>query len=199
MCVILIGKIGKTLHEAAKRQNADGFSLFTKSQGLIKSPTEEQVDRAVNEFGIWHYRIRSSGAVDANNIHPFRVCRGKYLLYHNGVLGQGTAAMSDTACLARTLYNSPLKTVMSVLESLKSGQRFCLASAEDPTKYILYGDWKVDKGVLMSHSMYYGSTEYYYHRQSKAQKAGWDSTASQFKLTSGSYYGRGIDDYEGGE
>lgn len=172
MCVILIGKIGETLHEAAKAQNKDGFSLFTTEQGLIKNPTPEQVKKAVNQFGIWHYRIRSSGEVSEENIHPFKVAGGAYLLYHNGVLGLGTSKHSDTACLAKTLYYTPVKTVMSVLESLKAGQRFCLANSLNPHQFYLYGDWKVDKGVLMSHTMYYGSTESIYNTLTKAEKAG---------------------------
>lgn len=172
MCVILVGKIGKKLHEQAKSQNPDGFSLFTKSQGLIKAPTVREVDKAVREFGIWHYRIRSSGKVDKSNIHPFPVAGGKAYLYHNGVLGAGKDDMSDTAALAETLYDASIATVKSVLKALSSGQRFLLADAEDPTNYILYGDWKVEGGILMSHKMYTGTA---YYSQSYAQRAGWAS------------------------
>lgn len=166
MCVILVGKIGEALHRQAKAQNPDGFSLFTLEQGLVKDPTPSQVRKALNTFGIWHYRIASSGKVDKNNIHPFPVARGKAYLYHNGVLGAGTDKYSDTNCLAQTLYDCPLNTVKSVLESLSSGQRLLLANAKDPRKFYLYGDWKVESGILMSHKMYtsYGSV---------AQKAGW--------------------------
>lgn len=170
MCVILVGKIGHELHERAKAQNKDGFSLFTKELGLIKAPSKEQVDKAVNQFGIWHYRIASSGKVDKNNIHPFRVCKSKYLLYHNGVLGEGTKEMSDTACLAETLYNAPLNTVKSVLRSLSSGNRFLLVNAYDPTEYYLYGDWACMAGVLCSHKVYDYSK---YSQMSFAEQAGW--------------------------
>lgn len=172
MCVILIGKVSKELHETAKAQNKDGFSLYTKELGLIKNPSEAQVKKALNTFGIWHYRIASSGRVDKNNIHPFKVCGGKYLLYHNGVLGQGTAAFSDTACLAQTLMYAPLRTAQTVLESLSSGQRFALVNADTPYEYYLYGDWKVDAGVLMSHKMYSNTV---YYTQSKSERAGWTS------------------------
>lgn len=171
MCVILIGKIGKDLHLQAKTQNPDGFSLLTKEQGLIKAPNSEQVKKAVGTFGIWHYRIKSSGKVDKTNIHPFEVCNGNYVLYHNGVLGAGTTHFSDTYCLAYTLKNSPLETVKTVLQSLSTGQRFCLANVKDPTEFYLYGDWKVESGVLMSHKLYSMTT---YYSQSKAVQAGWE-------------------------
>lgn len=171
MCVILIGKIGKKLHNQAKAQNPHGFSLFTQEQGLIKSPTEEQVKEAVNQFGIWHYRIRSSGAVDKNNIHPFPVAEGKWYLYHNGVLGEGTVSLSDTACLAKTLYNVSVGAVDSTLKALSNGQRFALVSTKNPHNFRLYGDWKVESGILMSHKMYTYSR---YSNLTYSQRAGWD-------------------------
>lgn len=173
MCVILVGKIGKKLHEQAKSQNPDGFSLFTKEQGLIKAPDAIQISKALNSFGIWHYRIRSSGNVDKSNIHPFPVAEGKAYLYHNGVLGAGKGRMSDTAALAETLYNASISTVKSVLASLSSGQRFLLADADDPTNFLLYGDWKVEGGILMSHRMYTGLI---YSKQSFAERAGWEDS-----------------------
>lgn len=171
MCIILVGKIGMERHQLAKTQNSHGFSLFTKSQGLIKAPKYEDVRRAVNQFGIWHYRIASSGKVDENNIHPFPVADGKAYLYHNGVLGAGTAKMSDTACLAKTLEHAPLHTVKSVLKALSHGQRFLLVSADNPQEYLLYGDWVVDQGVIMSHTLY---SYRKYSTLSTAQKNGWD-------------------------
>ena len=172
MCVILVGRIGKKLHEQAKAQNPDGFSLFTKAQGLVKAPNAIQVSKALNDFGIWHYRIRSSGKVDKSNIHPFPVAGGKAYLYHNGVLGAGKDDMSDTAALAETLMESDISTVKSVLKALSQSQRFLLADAEDPRKYLLFGDWKVEGGVLMSHKMYSGAV---YYSQSAAQRAGWET------------------------
>lgn len=196
MCVILIGKIGKTLHKAAKEQNRDGFSLFTKEQGLIKAPTEEQVEQALGQFGIWHYRIRSSGAVDDRNIHPFKVSGGTYLLYHNGVIGAGTDKLSDTACLAKTLYLSPVKSVMTVLESLSASNRFCLVNAKNPHEFYLYGKWECEAGVLMSHKMYYGASAYRAASLTKEERAGWTSYAKSYGSTT-RFYGKGVGDYEG--
>ena len=172
MCVILVGRIGKKLHDQARTQNPDGFSLFTKAQGLIKAPNAVQVSKALHDFGIWHYRIRSSGKVDKNNIHPFPVAGGRAYLYHNGVLGSGKDDMSDTAALAETLMDANIETVKSVLRSLSQSQRFLLADAEDPRKYLIFGEWKVEGGVLMSHKMYSGSA---YYGQTYAQRAGWES------------------------
>lgn len=177
MCVILVGKIGMDLHKKAKAQNPDGFSCFTKELGLIKAPTEEQVKEAVSLWGIWHYRIRSSGKVSSENIHPFKVAHGATLLYHNGVLGEGTAQYSDTNCLARTLYNCSIETVKSVLQSLQDGQRFLLADSKDPTSFRLFGKWHVHQGILMSHKNLVNSYSYRY--LTHAQRAGWEEGTSK--------------------
>ena len=71
MCIILVGNVTKEQHEAARVQNGDGFSLFTQKQGLIKAPTAKQVKEALGDFGIWHYRIATSGdRKSVQNIHP---------------------------------------------------------------------------------------------------------------------------------
>lgn len=168
MCVILVGKIGKRLHEVAKSQNKDGFSFYTKEQGLVKAPTKKQVDEAVNQWGIWHYRIASSGGVSKDNIHPFSVSNGKAYLYHNGVIGAGTSTMSDTACLAETLKETPIKGVISVLESLSDSNRFLLVDSEDPRNFRIFGRWCAEAGILMSHKMYVSSRQL-----SLAERAGW--------------------------
>lgn len=170
MCVILIGQVSEELHEAAKTQNPHGFSCFTAEGGLIKSPSPAQVKKALNQFGVWHYRIKSSGLIDKKNIHPFEVARGNWLLYHNGIIGGGTPQMSDTNCLAVTLYNSPVSTVKTVLHSLSSGNRFALVNAHNVNEFYLYGKWECEAGVLMSHKMYYGSA---YDSLTKSEKAGW--------------------------
>lgn len=154
MCIILIGKITKEQHKAALAQNGDGFSLFNDEMGLVKCPTEEQVKKAIGKWGIWHYRIATSGRVDEYNVHPFPVCGGKYLLYHNGVLGDGLGDMSDTHALAETLMHVPYKTARAVIESLTTGNRFVLARADNPHYFEVFGEWKVSAGVLMSHAMY---------------------------------------------
>lgn len=192
MCIILVGRIGKDLHNRAKTQNPHGFSLYTKELGLIKAPTAREVDKAVKQFGIWHYRIASSGKIGKDNIHPFPVAHGKAYLYHNGVLGRGKGDLSDTAAFAELLYNSPIETVKSVLRSTCSGQRFLLVDAKDPTKYLTYGDWKVQEGVLMSHDHLWSYSSY-------EESAGWtlgeSSTKPSKNLPYGwqkKYYGEGV-------
>lgn len=160
MCIILIGKVTKEQYKAALAQNGDGFSLFTKEQGLVKCPTDKQVAQALGKFGIWHFRIATSGRVDEYNVHPFEICDGKYLLYHNGVLGSGLGDMSDTHALAETLKNVPVGTAKSVLKALEDRQRFVIVSAEDPRQFLLYGDWVVSAGVLMSHQLYTSAVGY---------------------------------------
>lgn len=154
MCVILIGRINEALHELALQRNGDGFSVFTAEEGLIKAPTPAQVERAFDTFAIWHYRLATSGNVGESNIHPFPICHGEYLLYHNGVLGDGVGELSDTAALAKLLYDVDLEVAMPVVESLSRGNRFLIASATDPKNFRVFGDWEFDAGVLMSHKMY---------------------------------------------
>lgn len=155
MCVILIGKVTANQYRLAETQNPDGFSVFTRSAGLIKAPTKAQALDAIGEFGIWHFRIGTSGKLDKSNIHPFEICKGRYLLYHNGVLGSGLGSMSDTAALAATLYEVNLTTARSVVRSLaESRQRFVIADAKDPRNFEVFGDWSCEAGVLMSHKLY---------------------------------------------
>ena len=153
MCIIMVGEVTRAQHNMALKQNGDGFSLFTAEQGLIKSPSEYQVRKALGQFGIWHYRIATSGTKDVWNIHPFRVCHSKCLLYHNGVLGQGKDTLSDTHALAEMLQDVSIGTAKSVLASLTDGGRFLLADANDPHKFVVYGRWVADAGVLMSHRL----------------------------------------------
>lgn len=171
MCVILVGKVGRQLHEMAKNQNPDGFSCFTRETGLVKNPDSKTVNKALDRFGVWHYRIRSSGKVDKRNIHPFPVAKGSFYLYHNGVLGEGTSELSDTNCFARMLYEMPIESVKSAVQAVSEGNRLLLVNATNPLECYFYGKWFVDSGIMLSHRMYktYGSY---------AQKAGWSSSFS---------------------
>ena len=163
MCVILIGDVNAKLYEEALAQNPNGCSVFTREYGLIKAPTKEQVMDAIGKFGIWHFRIATSGRIDKANIHPFSICKGRYLLYHNGVLGAGRGAMSDTVALAKTLNEVNLTTARSVVKALaESRQRFVIADARDPRNFEVFGEWSAESGILMSHKMYdyKGGTSY---------------------------------------
>lgn len=154
MCIILIGRITEQMHNLAKTQNPDGFSLFTMKQGLVKAPTAQQVKDAIGKFGIWHYRIGTSGKKGTYNVHPFEVCGGEYYLYHNGIVGTGVGDKSDTHALADLLFTADVKTARSVLTSLSAHNRFVLVRADDPYNYEIFGDWAFDEGVLMSHKLY---------------------------------------------
>lgn len=154
MCLILIGKVSKSLHKQALEQNGDGFSLYTEKLGLVKTPTKKQVKAALNKFGIWHYRIATSGKLGNINVHPFPICGGKYLLYHNGVLGSGLGEKSDTHALADMLMHVDIEVATSVIESLSERNRFVIASATDPKRFKVFGKWEAEAGVLLSHKMY---------------------------------------------
>lgn len=155
MCVILIGRITKAQHQTALRQNGDGFSLFTEKQGLIKQPTDKEVAKAIGDWGIWHYRIGTSGVKSTLNVHPFIICGGKYLLYHNGVLGSGKGELSDTHALAKTLYDVGLESAKTIISTLAGPtNRFAVVSIKDPHELYLYGKWEADEGIIMSHKLY---------------------------------------------
>ena len=154
MCVILIGKVSQSLHKQALEQNGDGFSLYTEELGLVKSPTKAQVKAALNKFGIWHYRVATSGKIGDMNVHPFPICEGKYLLYHNGVLGSGLGEKSDTHALADMLMHVDIEVATSVIESLSERNKFVIASATDPKWFRVFGKWEAEAGVLLSHKMY---------------------------------------------
>lgn len=155
MCVILIGEITREQHKLAKEQNPDGFSLFTEKQGLIKQPKEWDVIKAIGEWGIWHYRIGTSGSKIDLNVHPFKICGDKYLLYHNGVLGEGKGILSDTHALAKTLKNVSLSSAQSIIAALaNTSGKFVIVSVRDPHELYIYGKWECDGGVLMSHKLY---------------------------------------------
>ena len=161
MCVILIGKITKEQHKLALQQNGDGFSLFTEKQGLIKSPKPADVAKAFEHWGIWHYRIATSGTKNDLNVHPFPICGGKYLLYHNGILGKGKGNLSDTHALANTLQDVNIHSARTIINALsESSGRFVIASAKDPHDLYLYGKWEADEGILMSHKLYTYTTAY---------------------------------------
>lgn len=174
MCVILIGKISRSLHEQALEQNGDGFSLYNEKLGLVKAPTEKQVRASLNQFGIWHYRIATSGKLGDINVHPFPICGGAYLLYHNGVLGNGLGEKSDTHALADMLMDVDIKVATSVIESLTERNRFVIASATDPKWFRLFGKWEAEAGVLLSHKMYtyprYAGTTLAYKDTAKKSK-----------------------------
>lgn len=157
MCIILIGKVTKEMFQASKTSNPDGFSVFSEATGLQKDPSDEIVNQAIGQFGIWHFRIGTSGTIDKNdkfNIHPFEVCQGDYLLYHNGILGDGKGKMSDTHALADMLEYATIDTVKSVLAALSANNRFVLVNAKNPNEFYIYGEWVADAGVLMSHRLY---------------------------------------------
>lgn len=160
MCIILVGKINRSQHSLAELGNPEGFSVYTAEAGLLKAPTPSDVTNAIGKFGIWHYRIATSGSVDENNIHPFRICGGSYYLYHNGILGAGKDNLSDTHALADTLMDVSLTTARSVVSSLSTSQRFLIVSASNPLEFYLYGAWSVEGGVLMSHKLVAYTTAY---------------------------------------
>lgn len=162
MCIILIGKITREQYEQALSENRDGFSLYTKEEGLVKAPTKSLVEKVLKEqqFGIWHFRIGTSGTIDKDdpsNIHPFEICGGKYLLYHNGIIGKGDGKRSDTHCLADTLMDATFEAACNVVRNFAGmSNRFVIINAEDVTDYRIFGNWVCEVGVLMSHTMSYG-------------------------------------------
>ncbi len=162
MCVILAGiGIPKDAVEYAKRTNPDGYSVYTDASGLIKNPTAKEqaaIYRQKDVMTIYHFRIGTSGVKNPSNVHPFKVCNGKYYLYHNGVLGAGKGKKSDTQCLGDLLADCDFETAKSVLTSLSDNNRFLLVSTGCADEFYTFGKWCFSEGILSSHEFNWHQT-----------------------------------------
>ena len=123
-----------------------------------------------------HFRIATSGNVDATMCHPFPVtdkvhllqaseAKVKRCLLHNGILGEGKGALSDTAVFIREKLVPAIRKTSSFNLALhecftpyESSNRILTIDAE--TKEVaLLGKWIQDRetGLYFSNSSYQGT------------------------------------------
>ena len=120
-----------------------------------------------------HFRIATSGNVDATMCHPFPVTdkihllqasetKVKRCLLHNGILGEGKGALSDTALFIKEKLVPTLRKTMSFNRTLLE----CLTPYEKKNRFLivdaktfdvaLFGEWTHDKetGLYFSNNSY---------------------------------------------
>lgn len=109
--------------ESVVQRNGDGFGLMTRDKSgkplTIRAMADFDTIRSiVKDFDAhpheiaYHWRMATSGPVDADHAHPFPVIddkkRGLWLM-HNGVLSAGTKEASDTAIYIRDILTPILE------------------------------------------------------------------------------------------
>jgi glutamine amidotransferase len=139
MCIAILTTPGKRLTDnelyrgwSGNRDGA-GFAYVDDGEVQIKKgyleykPFRDAYNTAVERFGndspfLVHMRIRTSGHINANNCHPFKVQGGAMI--HNGMLFTPTGARagtqsdkkSDTRVFAEALHN------ILILEHVKKAE-----------------------------------------------------------------------------
>lgn len=123
-----------------------------------------------------HFRIATSGNIDATMCHPFPVtdkvtllqaseAKVKRCLLHNGIFGEGKGALSDTAVFIKEKLVPALRKTGSLQRAMQetfkpyeSTNRVLTIDAET-LDVQLYGKWLHDKatGLYFSNSSYQGT------------------------------------------
>lgn len=171
MCVALLTKPGKVITNDALyngwQTNPDGggfayvkddkvviekgFMKYNEFQKAYATATDKYA--AESPFLV-HMRIRTSGATNANNCHPFPIRDGA--LIHNGIMFTPTGKRagpvddrkSDTRVFAESLYNilnleHIQKKSLAIQNAIGRGNKICFLY-DDKSYYILgeeMGDW----------------------------------------------------------
>ena len=123
-----------------------------------------------------HFRIATSGNVDATMCHPFPVtdkvtllqaseAKVKRCFLHNGIFGEGKGALSDTAVFIREKLVPALRKTCSLQRAMQetfkvheSSNRVLTIDAET-LEVAMYGNWIHDKatGLYFSNNSYQGT------------------------------------------
>lgn len=128
-----------------------GFMEYNAFQKAYAAATEKY---AADSPFLVHMRIRTSGATNANNCHPFPIRDGA--LIHNGIMftptgkraGPAEDRKSDTRVFAESLYNilnleHIQKKSLAIQNAIGRGNKICFLY-DDKSYYILgeeMGDW----------------------------------------------------------
>lgn len=180
MCVAIVTKAGKVIDNGALWRGWDsnphgggfayvkdgkvviekGFMTYNKFQAAYADASKKYAE---DSPFLVHMRIRTSGATNANNCHPFPIRNGA--LIHNGIMftptgdraGPTSDRKSDTRVFAESLYNilkleHVQKQARGIQEAIGYGNK--LAFLYDDKQYFILGesqgDW--DDGVWYSNN-----------------------------------------------
>lgn len=167
MCVIIQKpadtKISKELFQAAWTANPHGagLAIFGESKVIVVKTLKlakawKAYQRYADQEMLLHFRIKTSGLTDIDNVHPFKVSDYE-IVAHNGVLHKYD--LSKTACdskiLARVLgLHSTLEERIDLLKDLaKSFNKFALMGFDPGTRQYychLIGDFQEHEGLKCS-------------------------------------------------
>lgn len=182
MCVIIYKPENVSLSKAdfmcAFDRNSQGFGLYdVQANHLVKGmSTKKQAWKTIKTVMrhelIIHLRIATSGNIDADSCHPFRLKDGA-ILAHNGVidgLSDPKADLSDTQRLAVLLDRIASDAIrLEVLRSHSGDQKFAYVSRH--RKVHLIGQWSERAGCRVSNT-------YSFVQPVKWQGYGYSSPAS---------------------
>ncbi|SKA33139.1 Glutamine amidotransferases class-II [Chitinophaga eiseniae] len=120
MCIAILNTkdtLSRTTFRTCWQNNPDGAGIAYYDSGTIKITKEmDCVDRLYESYRtlrkhnrhpmILHFRIATSGSVDADNCHPFEVGYGM-VMAHNGIIDNvsPTATISDTRIFISEILN----------------------------------------------------------------------------------------------
>ncbi len=141
MCLIIVQKEGDSLTDDEivdiAWRNADGFGVMWHDSGKVRirkvmpADADEAIkayrDHADRRECVIHWRMATSGRIDVDMAHPFRIAPSLGFA-HNGVIGGwGSKTESDTAELVRRVLRPALEDRA--------------ASLDDPTVQSLISQW----------------------------------------------------------
>jgi gamma-glutamylaminecyclotransferase len=155
MCIIIDNADKKTIAEAIIERSAsinkDGYGRIDLRTGkVIRTLNINEAKRLCAERipAVHHFRYATVGGKGIDNVHPFELRGGWWMMQNGTVSGLVTRkGESDTACLARMLadnvHHDNYANALSIYDS-----RFILAHPEHGTLRI--GKWHEHNGIYYS-------------------------------------------------
>jgi len=159
---------------------AKGFMTFDDLMAALdKAPVGKDSLLAI------HFRISTAGGISPGNTHPFPVSKDEAELVrltgeadnavmHNGILGQGKGALSDTMVYTRNVLANLIglighPNVFDAIANTSAGSRLLIFTKE---MYYTTGEWVEDKAT----GLWYSNETYkpaYYHSYTHKWKDEW--------------------------
>lgn len=171
MCVIVIKPRGKSFPVSIMSEcwaaNPNGAGLMYASGGnlvikkgfmklkQLKTAWRDLADSLMDTDVIFHFRIATSGNVNAEMCHPFRVS-DELALAHNGILPITVpigSEESDTAIFAKWLAEHPLgidTDFETIEEWMGVGNKMAFLTPTGKVRLLNPAAWKDHKGLVFS-------------------------------------------------